>query len=155
MGEQLIGCLIVGPREITDSMLSKAATAILHLLEDETSIECDNCGEPILKRKRTQEELDMHACTVGAEMESNFVCWKQLLPVDRLQAVLRYLKELLSIWPDGATDINCRLLPGNMQRMIVFAGEMSYGDAPEGAGFRMIEMIYNLGPEVMEALEIE
>ena len=47
----------------------------------------------------------------------------------------KLIDELYDIWHGGSRDSSCRTLPGNKRRKVWFAGEMSWGDEPDGFGY--------------------
>jgi len=56
-----------------------------------------------------------------------------------------FLREFAYFWKKGSRDSVTRSSPYNDGHQIIFAGELSWGDEPEGYGYQMLKKFIDLG----------
>ncbi|MFN3166976.1 MAG: hypothetical protein ACE37H_07925 [Phycisphaeraceae bacterium] len=170
MGADLIGYFAVGPRQLdpakrqaaineadrrlrwlreASSFLSEPAqadvTQLRDILQRSPYLDPDTDLQSLDRVDREQLIFDIeHLCSIIDDLEA----------MTGLQAVNRFFPTLdrpPQDWPpvyrDSASirDPNDLEIPEGQGRLIVFAGERSWGDTPEGAGFRCLARAQVLG----------
>ena len=59
---------------------------------------------------------------------------------------LEEVREFAAGWNDGCfRDMTCRMDPERAGRKVVVAGELSWGDEPDGGGYQMLKKAFGLG----------
>ena len=126
MGADLTGYIVVGPKIVNDEDIKKAALKLLEIKTKNAGVDCPQCGEFFNK-----EDCDEECAQCGTALSINpFTC------SDFLAAVTG----LVENWPPDSRDCCTRQYNG---KWIVFAGDMSWGDEPGGAGYEILKAISN------------
>lgn len=148
MGADLIGFLVKGPSNITDkrqeavdflknrnNVVRDYIDALGKLNEDDAVDynEFFNKDEAILDFLEWRTFDGTHEET--AELLNELVCQNPEKTVD----------DFIQFWENGARDATSRIDPDDKTKVIVFAGEMSYGDEPNGYGYETIRDATYLG----------
>jgi hypothetical protein len=137
MGADMIGFLVKGPKEIGKEQIERAAT-ILWKTRRSGSRECHSCGGRSL---RSTDECS----SCGADM----------VPLPELttyEDARTFVRSLVGDWPPDFCDVSSRMDPESDTDLLVFAGDMSCGEQPDGRGYQLIKTILGLG--IAEALGI-
>lgn len=103
-------------------------------------------------KPKSKEELDAyykeHKAYLKQE-DSSHGDYKE--PIKTKTEFKEFVKEFIEFWNDGgARDSNSRLYK---TKKIVIAGDMSWGDSPEGYGYQMFEKMYKNNLEDFFGLE--
>jgi len=134
MGADMSGYLVVGPRKITEKSIRKAASALLRKAKAEvksSSWTCENCGAVMT--------MDTSVCkSCGYEHED-------LSSIGYLLTAKAHVEQLIADWPPDYRDVTSRSSPFSKGQIIVFAGDMSWGDEPSGAGYQTLKRIMASG----------
>lgn len=132
MGADLIGYLVVGPNKLDEDKKS-AVIALFDLWAEKT--------------KGLDDGDDPEAATI--EMEDGRMA--SLDDVMDITAVLghwrdgaAFVEALWGWWDRGSKDSASREMPGDPTRCIYFAGEMTWGDTPEGLGYELLDTIMHI-----------
>lgn len=142
MGADLIGYLVVGPSTLDEE--KKSAVAALIDLWMEKTKHLDEGADPNVRdiempdgRMMSLDDL-MDVTTVLSYWENGE----------------KFVENLWAWWEKGSSDSASRLMPGKKDRCILFAGEMSWGDTPEGWGYQVLDTIMHV-PGLDELLGVE
>ncbi len=141
MGSDMVGYLVVGPNGPIGKTARKQAVAELKRLvkTKKFAISCASCGH--IFRDNDYEGGRCFDCgTPLPDVELAIAC-----PQD-------YVKALADQWPPEFRDVANRAMPGNPKQMLVFAGDMTWGDEPEGGGYQYLQEL--LGSGLSEALGV-
>jgi len=131
MGADLITFILVGPESL--KLTRGRRQNILNRCEEvrDAATAVTN-GDGSKKQKLLVEGLDEYA--------------RETLALCEPSKVLDYF---LEVWNNaGPRDVNSRLFrpaPGKRMLKLLVAGDMSWGDEPEGAGYQAIKEAYLLG----------
>jgi hypothetical protein len=126
MGADYIGYIVVGPnRPFTEEEIERAVKAYVAL--EQTSV-CPSCGD--------------HVSDGACEG-----CFEDYPEPDMTPDELR---EHLADWPLDYRDVGRRVFKGGL---IVCAGEMTWGDEPDGLGYQWLKQVVSWG--LGEALGLE
>jgi len=131
MGADLIGYMVIGPKKFDEYVLEKARAYLIRL-QGQIDLAL-NKGEIT---QELRELVDMSS--LGDLHESERSAIEDL--DSRFDESL--IDEFLDLWKYGCRDSCCRPYK---DRQIVFAGEMTWGDTPEGTGYTILEAIEYVG----------
>ena len=139
MGADQIGFLVKGPRKITKTAWKQASKTLLARLEPMWTthkLECPECGFII-------DTTDPDACECGCEH-----CGSDgprfLMALENRGDFDTFMKEM-EAWPPGGRDVSMRQDPDDAKTVLVFAGEMTWGDSPSGYGYGYIHKLMSTG----------
>jgi len=139
MGADQIGFLVKGPRRFTKTALKKAAKTLLSQLEvmwTTHRLECPECGYSI-------DTTDPDACENGCEH-----CGSDgprfLMELTDRHAFDAFMSTMAA-WPPGGRDVAFRQDPDDRKSLLVFAGEMTWGDTPSGCGYDYLNKLMSTG----------
>jgi hypothetical protein len=138
VGADMIGFLVTGPRKINDRAVRKAARWLWQTIK---------CGRRVCS-----------ACDgdIGADVDDVCPhCGHDVVALPELKSeaeVVEYVRKLVSDWPPDFRDVASRQDPERDTDLLVFAGDMSYGDEPDGGGYQLLKTILGLG--IADALGI-
>jgi hypothetical protein len=134
MGADLIGFLVKGPRELDRDRFELARGIAANVVGQATiAYELELADEPV-----EREDFDALDNTF-IDLEYDLERIRGLDPEDLLKA-------LVSVWEEhDARDLVTRTDPDDEDQRIVFAGEMSWGDDPEGFAYQTIRDADKLG----------
>lgn len=135
MGADLCTFIVVGKEKMvmTDEMLTEIKATSVEYIE-------------ILKKYITAQEL--------TEEEQAFIeFYEETFGDDPMDAEvfndhfgaanrLKVAEDFIANWPDFGRDTNVRYL--NEDEVICVAGDMSWGDTPDGTGYTTLNYVYNL-----------
>lgn len=135
MGADLITYIVVGPETIvmTDEMLTKIKASSVEMEEQVKQYLLDEG-----KTEGREEFLEWYEDAFGEPPEDVEDASNHLSATNRLKVAEEFIKG----WPDFGRDTNVRFL--NEKEVIVVAGDMSWGDSPDGAGYTAIDYVYKL-----------
>ncbi len=139
MGADLITYLVVGPDTITLSDYQR--TKVIKQLRTNA----EGLRQECLKELDQSNEAEPTVEDFGDAL-SNLGTNERVAPclVDS-ELAETVLDDFLSVWHDLRRDANKRLMPGDKERCIFVAGEMSWGDAPPGEAYRTMDFAACLG----------
>jgi len=157
MGADLIGYFAIGPRKLDDARMNAAiaeADRRLHWLREAQTV----LGSPEpLDHERIRQLLSTSPYLLP-DTELNEI---ESFDIDQLHTQLHQLigmiddldtltgkaavDRVIREWPPYFRDSASIPDPESPDRVIVFAGELSWGDTPEGAGFRFLGETATLG----------
>lgn len=129
MGADLIGFLVKGPQKISDETWAEAEAKLVARLEPMwlgAKVDCPDCGEPI-------DCSDPDELEYGCENCGSYSI-KVLGQLADREAVTAFMARMRH-WPPGGRDVAQRNDPDVTDGILVFAGEMSWGDSPTGYGY--------------------
>lgn len=115
MGAEQIGIIAVGPLKITKRRIERATKV---LLDKESADTCGNCGDKLCGAASCE------AC--GTKAPTRF---------ESETDARRHAEAAASGWPPDFRDVSSREYGS---KWIVFAGEQTWGDTPDGAGYRYL-----------------
>jgi len=136
MGADLIGYIVKGPAKLPKNAVK---LAIKSLKAQRKRLiagvkECEVCG---------QDMVEGETCSCG---------WPVIEKDTTDEAISELAKELVNEWPPTYRDCCSRQDPDDPKQVIVFAGDMSWGDEPENAGYQYLKKLINSG--IGEVLKI-
>lgn len=147
MGAELVGYLVIGPKRISKSAIRASVRRVRQLKEIAERViqetgkgTCVSAEQAYVKPLReVAKDLNMD-CDI-AEYATNFI------DIDPAAAV----QEFVDFWNDpGCRDTTWRLSFG---RKIVFAGDQTWGDEPEGYGYTQVKKAHIYGFATVIGLE--
>ena len=65
--------------------------------------------------------------------------------VDSTEALARFLVRAWNELLPNARDVAFRQIPGDETRRIIFAGDMTWGDEPDGTGYVLLRVMHGCG----------
>jgi len=138
MGANLIGYLVKGPRTLDVSKQDKAVDRVLRVLEvckkyNDWAENPDNIGE-----EYDFSELDGLVDLADAEEVFDLADIVIGFPATK-ESAEKIVNDLIYNWPPRARDVVCKIDPDDENQVIVFCGDMSWGDEPEGIGYQMLK----------------
>jgi hypothetical protein len=131
MGADLIGYLVKGPAQIIrteEEIKSFYHDQCMFYHENYADHEAYIATDEVLQLFDEEENLYM-----TFESEAEFV---------------RFIEDFLWFWNSGGTDArdcNSRFDPDDVGKQIMFCGDMSWGDSPEGFGYTHVDQICRCG----------
>lgn len=138
MGAELIGYILVGPadisnkREVAIAAVNKTNAALDKWAADPDSLSEEDHELLTFFYDSGQDDSDAEELKLDAE---------------------KFVDEFIEFWNSGSRDSNFRLNPKDVSQKIVFAGDATWGDTPQGYGY---ELIYTAETfNVLDAFEIE
>jgi hypothetical protein len=135
MGADLIGHLMVGPAKLDSS---KREEAIKRVVDNMTWAFAHKDDKDLSESDEWKLEAINNEWIMDEETEPNPEYAEELVD------------GLLDLWPfEGRRTTVIRQDPYNQDRLILFTGEMSWGDSPDTDEFRIISVL-----AAFEALEI-
>ena len=131
MGADLIGFLVKGPQKISEETWAEAEAKLVARLEPMwlgAKVDCPDCGEPIDCSDPDEVEYGCEKC--GSD------CIKVMAQLEDRDSVTKFMARMRH-WPPGGRDVAKRDDPDSGE-LLIFAGEMSWGDAPCGCGYEYL-----------------
>jgi hypothetical protein len=140
MGADLIGFLCKGPAKFRKSDIKKAETRAAEII-----IFAAKVYELLKKEVKTPEDEEfLESCLIASPL-SGFNSQEQYDDIRNCEPHLEDIsaataedevEQFVSWWESGSgRDTNSRLDPDNKRQKIVFCGDMSWGDSPDGHGY--------------------
>lgn len=132
MGADLVGFLLKGPSKINEEVWAAAEAKLVARLEPMwlgASIDCPDCGEPIDCADPDDIEYGCDKC--GSE------AIKVMANLDDRESVTAFMQQMRH-WPPDARDAASRDDPDTPGQLLIFAGGMSWGDDPDGYGYKYL-----------------
>jgi hypothetical protein len=128
MGAEQVGYLVKGPDKISARMIEAAVRRCL----DRRRMRLDQAGEGATSGQRADTAL----AETGEEFD----------PADIPENPEPVIRDFVAWWRglDGR-DTCCRTDPDDPRQKLVFAGEMSWGDEPQGQGYQMLKRAFDWG----------
>ena len=143
MGADLIGYIVKGPVKITKARQQKAIEYLDRVFIIYNNANGDNEYMAKTMPKPASDLLDADECQFNNILEENIKFKTNDI-----------VKAIVSFWHNPHYRDVCYVSdPDDKNQLIVFAGDMSWGDSPEGTGYRELDRMYWLG--VNEALGIK
>lgn len=156
MGADMIGFLVKGPHKLDDRNDELAVQTVLRAHQfygawadvmeacEEAGTTFDNSAEgKNLKRRFPREGVPSDMWFTVEGMDADYARSLMLCEADdeNLEERVRQLVEKFkSFWRDGGyRDTVWRVDPDDSTRVLVFAGELSWGDEPSGAGYQLLK----------------
>lgn len=146
MGADLIGYHYCGPKEFSEEVLSKAValydrflSRIRHFeeLEDDTSDTYDVMDTYFSVLKEYYKEKGIES--VPTYFEDDAMNLMQAMNFDSGED---FTEALTMVWGGGGRDVSARYITvGEQSFSIVFAGERTWGDSPDGIGYQTFQAV--------------
>jgi hypothetical protein len=132
MGADQIGYLLIGPSKLSAAKLAKAARLI----------------EKINKEIRNYKDGDKVSSDVKYFLEARTGdTIEAVVDCDYLEGILEepddLISEIKAAWAGSYRDVAARDIGGG--KRIFYAGGMSWGDTPDGAGYEAMDAAYAYG----------
>jgi hypothetical protein len=138
MGASLIGYLVKGPHQLnTDEATIQLAIARAQSMLDQIAawkrVETDDEREAFaVQYNINHEDFDDHSSSQMASLTG--------------KTAPELVKDFLEFWPgEDCRDACVRPDPDSPSKVIIFAGEMSWGDEPQGEAFEQLQRAELLG----------
>ena len=142
MGEDLIGYIVKGSTKITKAKQNKAVKYLKQLFnayigqvkkDPDEAVDIDYLIKHMPKQAIDLLDID----------EDQFI---SMLEDNATKDPDKLVKDMADFWHSpGYRDVCIVIDPDDMKQHIMFAGDMSWGDEPEGGGYRELNRIYWLG----------
>ena len=160
MGSNLVGYHYCGPENFSEEALEKAKAYYDRLqtrraeIQRELDAKADQTGED-------WEENDPYVILlkeIFKELDTNEPAYMDDEAMDFSSAIHEYnngeefIYNLVAVWGGSGRDVSARTATvGGEKISIVFAGERTWGDSPDGMGFSLFRSIYAI-PNMEEIL---
>lgn len=138
MGADLIGYMVIGPREISLDKVGEATTFAKNNI-----IKISNAATSILEG---EEEVIDEAWASISEFDIQDYEINDYADFDEKSAEdysARLVGDLLDFWKNGSRDSAYRDLPNGSR--VVFAGDQTWGDTPDGFGYQTLRKSEAIG----------
>jgi hypothetical protein len=134
MGADLVGYMLKGPRELDRDRFELARGIAANVIGQAGQARAAELAGEDFEREDF-DALDNMLIDLDCDLEN-------IAELDPESA----LSDLVSVWEEGAErDLTTRIDPDDDEQRIVFAGEMSWGDEPEGFAYRTFRDADKLG----------
>jgi hypothetical protein len=134
MGADLVGYMLKGPRELDRDRFELALGIAANVIGQAGQARAAELAGEDFEREDF-DALDNDLIDLDCDLENI----AELDPE-------KLLAELIDVWEGhGARDMTTRFDPDDDDQQIVFAGEMSWGDEPEGFAYRTLRDADKLG----------
>jgi hypothetical protein len=133
MGSDLIGFLVVGPKELNVSKKEKAIKKVEYIIK-----RCSNIDPtaPTERDKKLLEEMGIFS----DYQESIEEAISLVLEIDN---PVTFVEDFMEFWGSPETrDVAWRYYG---KKQIVFAGDSTWGDEPNGQGYELLKLAYITG----------
>lgn len=141
MGSNQVGFLMKGPRDLTPNRPKAIARAMQILKMVDEGIEA---GEP---SKELQEHLNWAGLDEIDELYDKFTDWK-LVDVEKM------VDRVMDLWEKrDVSDAYSRYDPDDNTQLLMWVGDSTWGDPPQGPGYTLINDAHDL--DIVHALGIE
>ncbi|MDP8218652.1 MAG: hypothetical protein P9M03_08000 [Candidatus Theseobacter exili] len=139
MGADMIGYLVKGPRKLPRNAVSLAEKELKALRErlKKNPKKCELCGSGLDENKDGSKTCD------------NCDGWPIISASSTNKEIKDIAKELAENWPVKGRDVCYRQDPDDPKQIIVFAGDMSWGDPPEGTGYQYLKELTASGVDLV------
>lgn len=140
MGADQVGYLVKGPKTITNAAYATAISDFAKKVEQMRKlgkITCPDCGHVTDWDKDTDED------EVCANCDSDVIGAISCL-TSNVKA-RAYAADLLNAWPLHARDCTSVPDPDDPDKILMFAGEMTWGDTPQGFGYQTLHKLMSSG----------
>jgi len=128
MGADQIGYLVKGPAEIPETSIRAAVRACRRLRKELLDEAGPDANE--------EERVDAALSRTGEFFD----------PEDIPEDPEPIIREFVDWWrAQDSRDTCSRQDPDNPKQLLVFAGEMSWGDEPDGRGYKMLRQAFAWG----------
>jgi hypothetical protein len=125
MGMDLIGFIVVAPKELDRTQIRKALAG---------------------GKRRIKAAQKKHGMKGPHDVPTDPDQYDNDEDIDLLQLDARKsLDDLFTLWKEGARDTMARDYPSKSKYIILVAGEGSWGDEPGGFGYQTLKAAYLLG----------
>ena len=144
MGADLIAYIAVGPLTLTKKQKADAVKKYVKCWEKElktNQIECSECGEKFTPEPDDDNTIMCPGC-------NRKITWHK-----DLAEAKKWATEMVNEWPPDFRDCGSRQLPGSKTKWIFVAGDMSWGDRPDGLGYRYLDDLFMSGLNVFMGIE--
>lgn len=134
MGAGLVGYLLKGPRRLDRDRFDLARGVAANVIGQATVARAAELADECFVRSDFDALAD-ETIDLDCDLE-------RIASID----VDEVLASLISVWEEhGDRDLAVRFDPDDEDRQIVFAGEMSWGDEPDGSAYRALREADQLG----------
>lgn len=140
MGADLIGCLLKGPYELPEEkraeaiLCAKATMLILRQAAQDYAAEKPFAAEAAELLEEYQIDPDYELD--GYDVDDKSIEFMATTAVE----------DLYNVWnKNNARDMHCRTDPDDMNQLLFFCGDMSWGDSPQGYAYETIIEAGKLG----------
>ena len=154
MGADLICYVCVGPKYYDYEMKTKAydvlagyrqkAKILKSKVDEWDSLSHPDCEAWLGEQKEMKWLLENWADCCGSDYIEDLVAV--------LEAPDSILDRFFEVWEFGARDLVVRSYPDNDDEVIVAAGELSWGDTPDGIGYQALDDIHRY--DLLDVLKI-
>ena len=137
MGADLISYIVVAPAKIPEEGKKKAAKKLLEIAREARRLktwECALCGDVLSEASLKNGHCDDCGETVFDPRDIKTISDAKAL-----------INTWVNPWPPDYRDVSARGNPDNPKEVIICAGELSWGDEPQGRGFQTLKTILNSG----------
>ena len=142
MGADMIGYLVKGPASISDELWAEAERKLVLEMTrfwGTMEIQCPECDTVIdVKEMQESQEDVCPECGCGIDAAVK-------LKLTDAEAVHAFVTEARTSWPPVARDTVVRGDPDDPDKILAFAGGMSWGDDPEGEGYLQLKRLLASG----------
>jgi hypothetical protein len=153
MGVDLIGFLVKGPRDISDKkeeavkflekrnvFLKESIIRIQSVLDENLNLDDDVNYEKLFNNDKLLNNF-------LEENQGSYYDIPELIEEDLIiDNPEKFVEKFINFWTSNyARDTTARADPDDPEKQIMFAGSESYGDEPNGYGYRMLKKVHQTG----------
>jgi hypothetical protein len=156
MSACLISYIVVGPKEFSPGQLAKARELLVQRAQEWRAWGA-RC-ETLINIAESDDDFPDPPDWLTDTADSEFGSMESAAdgcPFDTDEDVDKFLANFWEMWEDNWPDCNWREMPGDPSKRIWIAGEMSWGDTPEGDAYQMMHKLHLFGQDVLGALGLE
>lgn len=141
MGAELVGYLVVGPKSFTEQQVQKAIKIVAELKDIAAKIS-DKLDQGVSIHKIP--ELEVLLKQYGIDFDDEETLREHFIDFLKDDEPGTIINRFLAFWMSPySRDTHYRSYGGD--RIIIFAGDSSWGDEPSGYGYTALKEIDNLG----------
>jgi hypothetical protein len=142
MGADLIGYMCIGPKKISKAQAQAAEEKAWQIFQGLRAwwkaVETEAESPPEIERALSLAQIDD-----PRELESLAFGEDKDIETATKEDIVALVDEIAGFWNDPCSrDVVDRLISDSEK--VVFCGDMSWGDEPEGYGYRMLKMAHVL-----------
>lgn len=155
MGRDLIGIMYAGPVKFSDEDFSKAAETFQHYISSFKAFEASlNEIEDPEEVSSLQEDFFSSINVLPDDFEERWDSFDSA--VSLFKTGEDFVSAIQHVWSGESRDVYYRDFSPTKDASfrVVFAGDSSWGDEPDGYGYRILKMINHM-PDIMDILHIQ
>lgn len=151
MGAETIGYLVVGPVNLDD----KVEAAVAHVVKESNVARALINLIKHIPEENLDDDLVTNICGISLVFMNLYEYYGDISDtIDELESYIfseeeakKVVDDFVNFWQHGARarDTTYRLNPLDSNYLIVFSGEQTWGNEPDGYGYTKLKQMFTLG----------